>query len=348
MIISVLMIALNFILYFLFGSLVTHRALKEGRASISLTLLVGFFLYYSLFTVFCLPVMYRWRPLSMLAHIWAVVMVVVSLVAIIYSGKYFKKLRIEFDNKVLFALCIVISLVEVAIILYSYQFTLDAAYYVANVGTSVETNMMNVYDPYTGDWQDHFQMRYFFATYPQNDAVMCYLFGIHPLEQTKLVMAAVSVFLANIVYLLIAREIFGKRDGAVTLFLLFSTILHFFCISIYTSSNFMVTRTYEGKNILANIILPAIFYVYIKLVKENDKTLWWMLFIICFGATVVSNSSNMLVPAALAVFMLPLAIMKKDIMICIKAFACALPCLIMMAVYIAYVKGIFVLYTYPR
>ena len=63
-----LIVLFNFILWFLFGLLLTGR--NEKNRSIAFTVLVGFFLYYSLFTLFALPVMYRWRPLSMLAALW--------------------------------------------------------------------------------------------------------------------------------------------------------------------------------------------------------------------------------------------------------------------------------------
>lgn len=348
MIVCILVFLFNFILYFLFGSLITAGYKSDEGLSLPLTLVVGFFLYYSIFSLVCVPVMYRWRPLSMLVNIWVVAVVLISIISIAVNFKKWRKIDFSFDNKAILFACILLTIIETVIILYSYQFTLDAAYYVANVGTSVDTNMMNVYDPYTGDWQDHFQMRYFFATYPQQDAVMCYLFKIHPLIQTKLIMSAVTIFMTNIVYIMIGRKLFGKKDSSVFLFLLFSTVAHFFFITIYTSSNFMITRTYEGKNILANIVLPAIVYFYICLLEKEENLLWVMLFTVCFGATVVSNSSNMLVPAALSVFMIPLAIKRKSIKTFIKTAICMLPCIILLFVYVAYVKGLFVFYTYPR
>lgn len=347
MIISVLLILLNIILYFLFGSLICRKVRTDGRLSLPVCLLAGFFLYYSLFTCFCVPIMYRWRPLSMLSAIWAVVIVVVSLLAVLLNIKKLRNIYLGLDSASILIAFVIITVVEAVIIVYAYQFTLDAAYYVANVGTSVETNMMNVYDPYTGDWQDHFQMRYFFATYPQLDAVMCYLFGIHPLLQTKIVMASVTVMMTNIVYLLIGKELFEKERDVI-LFLVFATIAHFFFITIYTSSNFLITRTYEGKSILANVILPAIMYFYIR-IKKDDRMIWWgLLFLVCFGSTVVSNSSNMIVPAALFVFFAPLSVINRNWKIFAKSIICMVPSIVMLLVYVAYVKGLFVFYTYPR
>lgn len=349
MIICIALVFLNFILYFLFGSFVTARISNSDEGmSLPLTIVVGFFLYYSIFTLFCVPVMYRWRPLSMLSNIWAIAVAIIAVVSIILNYKSWKRLKLYFDKKLVLTACIVLTIIEAIIIIYAYHFTLDAAYYVTNAGTSVETNMMNVYDPYTGDWQDHFQMRYFFATYPIQDSVMCYLFGIHPLMQTKIVMAAVVIILTNLIYVMVGKELFANNANKTFLFLLFATLINFFFITIYTSSNFMITRTYEGKNVLANVIIPMIFYMYIRYLKGKVELFFVVLFIICFGAPVVSNSANMIVPAALFIFMVPLFIKERKLGILVKTFVCMLPCLVLLLTYIAYVKGVFVFYTYPR
>jgi len=364
MIFAFLLIILNFILYYLFGMIIVGRMNKNDR-SLPLTIVTGFFLYYSLFTILAVYLTYRWRPLSMLSHIWLGVVTVVVILSAIVNVRQIRDMSITTiksitKHRVFFAGIIVIVLISLAIVLLSYQFTLDAAYYVANVTTSVQTNSLNIYDPYTGDWQDHFEMRYFFATYPLQDAVMCFITKAAALVQTKIVMASVSIILSNIMYYMIGRELFDENRKSIFLMVFFANIINFFFITIYTSSNFLMTRTYEGKSILGNVILPGLLYLYIKILKsENNKEKtgkwWWLIFLISFGATVISNSSNMLVPATLGILFFPLVIMqfiKKDIKKAIltmgRMIICMLPGIILTLVYVAYVKGMFVFYTYPR
>ncbi len=351
--ICILMVVFNFILYFSIGSLITGRMKKTGF-SIPLSVLAGFFLYYSLFTLFCVPIMYRWRPLSMLSKAWGGFVLFLLVLSCIVNCRIWKEKGGEFvrflaENKWFIAVLSVIVLAQVIIIVYSYQFTLDAAYYVANVTTSIETNSLNIYDPYTGDWQDHFEMRYFFATYPMNDAVICQIFKIHPLMQTKIIMSSITVLLTNMLYFMIGRELFEDKKESIVWMMLFSGVIHFFFITIFTSSNFLITRSYEGKTLLGNVVLPAILYIYIRMLKNKKNTAeWGFLFLICFGSTVLSSSSNMLVPAAMSVLMLPLAVFKRDFRVIPKYLVCILPCIVLLFVYVAYVKGMFVFYTYPR
>lgn len=380
--VTCVMVMINFILYFVFGLILT--GIKKKSASqvyVSSTVIAGFFFYYSLFTLFAVPITYRWRPLSLLSQLWMGAVIVVVILSIVVNRKllggiFNSALDYTKDNKWFLLGCIVLVLVQLVVVLYSYQFTLDAAYYVANVTTTVQTNSLNIYDPYTGDWQDHFEMRYFFATYPLQDAVMCKWFHIPALVQTKLIMASVSLILTNLLYYMIGTELFGtKRKRAVFTMMCFTAVINFFFITIYTSSNFLLTRTYEGKSILANVVLPTIFYLYIRILKifhasvsEEGKLLdggrdkattcgryWLYLFVVSFGSTVISNSSSMLVPVALGVLFVPLIGLlfslkryREAILTLLRMFLCMLPGIILMVIYVAYVKGVFVFYTYPR
>lgn len=369
----ILLFVLNFILYFLFGAFFAARApfAKGGitwpngvKASedITISLLAGFFFYYSLFTLIAVPVMYRWRPLSMLSNIWMVVVLVISIISLVVNRKYIMAMsRMAVcglkESGWFWISVLMLVLLECAIVLYSYQFTLDAAYYVANVTTTVQTNSLNIYDPYTGDWMNHFEMRYFFATYPLQDAVMCKIFAVPALYQTKIIMASVVIFLTNMLYYMIGRLLFSDKEKVKILFMmLFAGIINFFFITIYTSSNFLLTRTYEGKSILGNVILPAVLYLYIRILREEKNAKWWgILFLVSFGSTVISNSSNMLLPATILVFFVPVAVsqfMKRDIrggaVTLVRMGMCMLPGLILSLVYVAYVRGMFVFYTYPR
>jgi len=353
----------NFILWFFFGLLISGKKFKEAPtlSGAAFTLVTGFFLYYSLFDLFALPVMYRWRPLSMLSTLWAAFTVVILVLSAVLNRKYLLPMFRAFaayvkSHKLFCAGALVIVLIQLIVILHSYQFTLDAAFYVANVTTSVQTNSLGIYNPYTGDWQDHFEMRYFFATYPYQDAVMCYLFRIPALIQTKIIMASVVIIMTNLLYLMIGRELFEgeKKEQALALMLFFAGLINFFFITIYTTSAFLTTRTYEGKSILANVVLPFILYLFIRMIKTGQG-MWGYLFLVSFGSTVISNTSNMLVPAALSVLSLPYVIsflMARNIKKAMQSLGgwiiCILPGAVLSLVYVAYVKGMFVFYTYPR
>ncbi len=349
--IIVLGVIANLIIYLSFGSLLTR---KKGEAlQPLLALVIGFFAYYSLFFCVCIPVMKLYRPLSLLTAIWVpVVAVIVILSAAFHGRSWFDAAKNLIgkgkEHPVMILLLLVIIGVQVWIVTTSYNFTLDASYYVAGVATNVETNMINVYDPFTGAWQDHFEMRYFFATYPVSDAVVCQLTGISPLVQTKSVMAATVILLTNIVYYLIAKQLFADKSREQVWMLAFMCLMNLMFITIYTPSLFLFTRTYEGKAIVGNLSVITVFYLFLLAAKDRKVRLFWLLlFLVCFGSTTVSSTANMLIPAEVSVLFLPEIFFKKRFRDLLPYAACILPGILLALAFVAYVKGYFVFYTYP-
>ncbi len=341
----------NLILYLAFGSF--FCIWKKEKWSLPITLAVGFFAYYAVFALVCFPVMFTYRPLSVLSSIWLVPCIAVPVVSAVLFGKQWvikcrEVVRDISENKLFFAAVLVITLAATALAVITYSFTLDAAYYVANVTTNVDTNMINVYDPFTGSWQDHFELRYVFATYYANDSVICQLTGLPALVETKSVMSAIVMLIVNILYAYICRFFFDDSKRALVMFA-FMTAMNYMFISIYTTSNFLMTRTYEGKSIVGNISIVLIFILYMMLIRnENEKGLFLKLFIVCLGTATVSSTANMVIPAEVAVLFVPYAIMKKRGGVIPKAIACIIPELVMMMIYVLYVKGYFAVYTFPR
>lgn len=349
---AILIVFANFIIYYAFGSFLIRK--KDAFKSIILTIAVGFFTYYSLFAVCTLPIMLTYRPLSLLTGIWTPFVGVVVVLAAVFNRKVITEqlkdaAMLIKEHPIATAVIALIILIQVITVVCSYNFTLDAAYYVANVTTSVDTDMINVYDPFTGAWQDHYELRYAFATYSINDAVVCQLTGIPALVQTKTVMAACVVILVNLVYLGIAKTFFADDSRRVTIMMLIVMWINYTFITIYTSSNFLITRTYEGKAIVGNISLVLIFWMYVLLVKnESISWFWLMIFAVCFGSTSITSSANMLIPAELSVLFVPYIIKHKDYKIIPKYIIAMVPAIVMLMMYVLYVKGYFAIYTYPR
>ena len=350
---ALLMIAVNFILFLLYGSLITGRFKKTGFSA-TISIITGFFVMLIIFDLCCFPVMLKWRPLSLLSGIWAAVTVALCALSVFLNRAALKESfrsigAFVAKNRLFTAGVALLLLVQLLIIGMSYDFTLDASYYVARVTTDVTTNTINIYDPYTGEWTDHFEFRYFFSTYPTLCAVLSSITGIHPLTFMKIVMSLTVVILSNMLIFMIGRELFPASLKRQFAFMLFSGIMLFFFSSIYTPAQFLVTRSYEGKAILGNVVLPFLILLTIRIykdVKAWDSYIY--LFLTCLGATSLSNSANMLLPAALFCMLLPAFIKFREKRILISACLSAAPCIILLLLYVAYVKGMFVFYTYPR
>ena len=349
---GILEIPLNLIIFYLFGALIIRR--KNKTINEGLCLIVGFFAYYALFLFVCFPFMIKYRPLSWFMNVWIPLVAVIIVASAVLNRMAFKELvkrgaTFVKNNKIAAIALFIIVLLQVVIVTCSYNFTLDAAYYVSNVTTTLETDMMNVYDPFTGAWQDHYEVRYLFATYSINDAVMCRLLSIPALIQTKLTMSGVVIIIVNILYIMIAKYLFNDDAKGTAIMVGVMFIVNVMFYTIFTSSLFLLTRTYEGKTVIGNLSILAIFYIFMLMV--NDEALsypWLSMFIISLGSMTISSSGNMLIPATLSILFVPYMLMKKTIKPLPKYIACVMPGIIMVCVYVLYIEGYFVFYTYPH
>lgn len=349
---GIVLIPFNLIVFYLFGALILYR--KNKRVEEGLKLIVGFFTYYILFFITCFPFMIKYRPLSWFINTWVPIVCIILIVSLVINIKNIKVLLNEScafikENKFVSLAIFIVVFAQIIIVTCTYNFTLDAAYYVSNVTTSLDTNMINVYDPFTGMWQDHYEVRYLFATYSINDAVICSLFSIPALIETKLTMSGIVIILVNVIYVKIANYLFkdDKKGVAVMTAVIFFVNLMFY--TIFTSSLFLLTRTYEGKTVVGNLSVLTIFYIFMLLINdEKIESPWISIFLISLGSMTISSSGNMLIPAELSVLFVPYTFIKKSIKPLPKIIACMLPGVVMVLVYILYVKGVFVFYTYPR
>lgn len=349
---AIAVLVIDLIEYLAFGSFFGFG--RNRKWPLTVMLAVGFFAYYALFAIVCLPVMFTYRPLSFLARAWTVPAAAVPVLsAVIYRRSWaaagreaIKDIR---ENRGFYAAVAAVMIISVTIAVITYNFTLDAAYYVAGVATNVDTDMINVYDPFTGAWQDHFELRYAFSTYHVYDAVVCSLTRLPALIVTKTVMSALVVVIVYALYVFICRYFFKDAKSAALMYVLMAAVNLLF-ISSYTSPNFLATRTYEGKSVVGNISVVLVFALFMMLVREEkcDRGALYGLFATCLGTATVSSTANMVIPALVFSLFVPYAFMRRRYSLLAKAALCVIPELAMMLVYVLYVKGYFAIYTFPR
>ena len=204
-----------------------------------------------------------------------------------------------------------VVLLQCLIVIFYEDTTVDAAYYVGTVSTSVYTDTLGRYNPFNGAIQKAFQARYVFSAYPMHNAVWCRLLGIHPIVQAKQVMSCMNVVTANLIIYQIGKRLFDGNRKKADLMLVFVCVLQLFCGTIYSSGTFFFTRSYEGKAILANIAIPSVLMCAVWYLQEkNSRNVWIILFVTAVSALTFSGSA-IIFPIVIAAGMAPAAVMNK-------------------------------------
>ena len=211
----------------------------------------------------------------------------------------------------------------------------DDAYYIATAVVTDTFDTMYLRDNYTG-YLYPLDGRHALSPTPVYQAWLSRLSGIHPAVIAHSVLSAVWLLLMYCVYGQIARRLFPKKEEYRPLFMIFMTIWYAFRnISLYTAETFAMTRTWQGKGLMAGIVLPALFLCFLYLADEHPQRGIWMLFCaVIISAVFATSVAFMLIPTLVGVAALLLAWRKHSIRILLQMGACCIPCFIFAVCYL--------------
>lgn len=166
----------------------------------------------------------------------------------------------------------------------------DDAYYVATAVITESSDTMYQILPYTG-FATGLDARHGLAPFPVWAAFLSRLSGVHAATISQIVLPVVLIAMAYSVFFLIGRSLVGNNRRGFPLFMLFIELLVVFGgQSLYTSENFLLVRTAQGKAVLASIVIPFLFWLLLTLAErlqrgEKAGIQYWLL----LGMTMVSG-----------------------------------------------------------
>lgn len=345
-------IVLYLFLYYAVGSIVV-RLVPAGDFSIPRTFVIGFFVYFFLFSVAALPMKFLLMPLSALAVLWACVLVLIVLLFLILERKDLHTKQSAwksiFAGNQKYIAILFPALLLVQVILANLNGAApdawNQAYYLGDVSTSLYTNTISQYDPFTGKILEYLNPEYLLETYHNHGSVMCYLLKLHPMTERLTVMASVTVIIYQLIFLEIAGFLFKKDRKKALLFLFFLALLNLFSYNEHTSAGFLIFRPSEGKTILAALILPTLLYFFMETTGNPDQKCWWIYsFLTILGAFGLNMGSIFMIPFEITALYVPLALQKKKPSVFGRFLLLLLPCAGIIIVYLL-TKNEFLIYT---
>ena len=326
------------------------RLFPSRESSISYRILLGFFCYFLLFQLAALPLKLTLQPLSLLTKVWCVILLAVTVLFLFVNRKSFPD-KCSYCKTLLreqkWLLCILLLLVIFQILLVNFNgetYALwDQSYYIGDVSSSVYTNTLGQYDPYTGKLLKKLHTEYLLETYQNHSAVLCQLFGIAPLIETRTAESSLIVILANLVNYQLGLQLFANSRKKSTLLVFFLFWLNLFSYNLYTSAEFLFFRSFEGKTILACLIMPMVCLLFLKIAKEHtDRHHWIDLFLVVFASFGLNMSSVYMLPFELSICLIPLGFYKKSFSVWLRYVLCLIPCILYGAAYLVTKYSLFI------
>lgn len=318
--------------------------------SLPLSLIVGCFLYYLCFNLVGLFMKLQFASLTQLMIVWfCFVIVVLAVLAwrynVVLKKSLFDCVKKVKEKPMLFGGIIVLVVIQYIYIgsqsAVIYGVT-DDLYYIGDVVRSVYTNTIQQYNYMNGEQYGYLDGSRILQLYTMHSAIICRLTGLHPLIENKWVLTGFWLILADGIYYLWGRLLFKADDKKVVYLIGIITWVVFTQKMVTESlSQHLVYRMAEGKNILGNIIIPFMFYLFARIVKEKGgKENWMLLFLTVTTSYCIVMSSMFILPLVLGSFYSSYILLGRRWRMLLPAIICFLPCVVVLGMYILTSKGL--------
>ena len=179
-----------------------------------------------------------------------------------------------------------------------------------------DTDTLYQFEPYTGDAYYRFPARYVLSPFPMLAAVISRFTGVRPAVVCHTVYPFFFIPLAYFVYALLAEKLFDGKKEEKRLFLIGVSLIQLYSgFSSLTAGKFLLIRIWQGKAILAAVILPYLLYFALEYGSREYLKLreWLLLACVMVAGCFVSSMGIMLAAIEVGVLSLVCVIRYKNI-----------------------------------
>lgn len=257
------------------------RKLENDNGNILKAYFFGLFSVLALFEALALPMIFLKCSLTLLTHTWEGCVLAMALISVLLNGTFQRQrkwmMAVLRQMTLLLAAVLVCVGLQAAYVTERQHIDDDDAFYLATSTTAVETDSLYQYNPYTGKKYKEVPARYVMASWPLFVATLSRLSGFHPTILAHMVLPAIVVLWAYLIYALFAPRLFPGNRQKQSLFLLFVVaLLSFSGYSIYSSGTFLFIRGWQGKAVLAGVGIPAMAWAAWMAIKERAGRVTWI------------------------------------------------------------------------
>lgn len=340
-----------FIVPELLGMLIL-RFWKDQKNNIILAFVLGYIIEFAVGQLVSIPLIFKGASFTELVNIYVSIIGALAIISFLINIwriiDIFKELILSIRATPILLSLIVIILIGMqlfSLVKYSYVND-DDAYYLATATVSVQTDTLFKYSAMTGtdEQYEQYLMRYRLGPFPLYYAIMSKVLDIHPAIVAHFILPLILVPLVYMIYWLFAKEFFNENRKSALVFMLFICCLHIF--SYYSGKNnfiLVLLRIWQGKSILASIIIPLIVLLFVYGEKYNLKFINCVtLFLTVLAGNFTTTMAIAMAPVCLmllaGIYELVKLISKqttfpKAFLVIIKSLICCVPSLIYGLIY---------------
>ena len=346
------MLVLLLILAPLGTGLIINKYVDKENRSIGVSYIAGFLMLLAAFQLIAVPIVFTdpWG-FGNIVKIFTVTVTLFTGFGVIQSlhlwraeGDIFKE-RKPFaakskTEKIQWGIVFILIAFQLFMAVTHASFDGDDAYYVVQSVITDETDTLYRILPYTG-LSTNLDMRHSMAVFPLWIAYIARMTGIHATIVSHTILPMVLIPLTYLIYYEIGKKLFKDKKEQLPSYMIFICMLQIFGnVSIYNNATFFLMRTWQGKSMLANVVIPGIFMILLWLFEgEPEKRgkrngIWFLLLVINIVAAMMSTASVFLNTILIAVMAIVFCIQEKNPKILFKMAGCCIPCAVYAVLYV--------------
>jgi len=212
----------------------------------------------------------------------------------------------------------------------------DDAYYVVQSLITQQNGSMYVTMPYTGG-ASPIDMRHAMAVFTMWVTYVGTMTGIHTTIICHSVLPLVLIPLSLLIYSEIGIRLLKNREELLPYYVLIvEVIILFGRVSLYTSENFLLSRTWQGKSLAGNVLIPMTIFAIFLLFTEEKKSKFAILVLVNAVAGIFSSLAVMLICILMAAGGFWYGIYTKKVSNVIRVWLCCIPGVLYMILYLYY------------
>lgn len=324
----------TWILPFCMG-LLPVRYMKDEHRSLGMIWLCGWMMMFAVFQLLAVPFIAFEAPFMLVVQSYTIVIGILAIIFLLLGCgsipvclRKIREHRPEKEQIPIMALVLLLIGIQLFFAFYMQYLDGDDSFFVATSLTSQHTNTMYRFTPYYGA-DGELDIRHALSTEPIFMAWLSEVTGIHVTVICHSYISILFLVLMFCIYVQAGNQLFPLQRKSKWLFLLFVNIWYLFGnVSIYTAESFAYTRTWQGKAMFPNLMVPTLFLWLLYMAKdEMDVGEWAMLFVIVMCTAFTTSTGIFTVPILLGLAAVLMAVEKKKVILIFQTLACLLPCI---------------------
>lgn len=317
----------------LLGMIITKWTKNEHR--LFLNYIYGIMIEFAVTEVFAVPLIILRKPFHILAAYWLLSCIILCMISIILNAfsikDIFKRFIESLKNTHWTVIPVIILVLSQAFVLARYaHFDNDDARFVTFATIAIQKDVMYTTDAVNG-YSDNIALssRDILSPFPMYTAIVAKHLSLHPAIVAHTLFPAILIPIAYMVFWQLGYKLFEEDKNKANIFCILLAVIYMFGdFSDRFYFSHLIYRIWQGKSILANIILPMTWLVYYKCATDNKIINWISLYIIFIAGCLTSEMGIMLLPLSVGVLTVAYMIKCRKISYGIKSLCAVIPCLI--------------------